>query len=191
MSYPILQDVKNYLGISGTDDDFLLGLQLTQAISIVESKTGRTFVCTADSSKTFYSDNRAIVNRRKFLLYDDLCALTSLTINGNAIASNKYRTDSDTPYGAIELFPTSDYFFEDYSTTEDPSSFVIVGRWAYSIDCPRDVFGAILRLTAFLYHQKDNAADYDRPVAFSNTLELSSSLPTDVVEILKKYERIF
>ena len=78
MSYPQLQDVKNYLSINSTDDDFLLGLQLTQAIKIFEELTGRVFVATTDSSRTFYSDDRAIVNRRKFNFYDDICSITSL-----------------------------------------------------------------------------------------------------------------
>lgn len=191
MSYPQLQDVKNYLSINSTDDDFLLGLQLTQAIKIFEELTGRVFVATTDSSRTFYSDDRAIVNRRKFNFYDDICSITSLSINGNAVASNKYRLPYQTPYSHIELFPTSDYFFENYSTTEDPSSFVVVGKWAYSEECPRDIFGALLRLTAWLYHQKDNAADYDRPVAFSNTLTLPVGFPSDVVEVAKTYARLF
>lgn len=191
MSYPQLQDVKNYLSITSTDDDFLLGLQLTQAIKIFEELTGRVFVATTDTSKTFYSDDRGIVNRRKFLFYDDICSITSLVINGNVIATNKYRLPHNTPYSNIEVFPTSDYFFENYSTTQDPSTFVITGKWAYSEECPRDIFGALLRLTAWLYHQKDNAADYDRPVAFSNTLTLPTGFPSDVVEVAKTYMRLF
>ena len=63
--YPQLQDVKNYLGISSTDDDFLLGLQLTQATKIFEELCGRVFAVTTDTSRTFYADDRGIVNRRK------------------------------------------------------------------------------------------------------------------------------
>jgi len=191
MSYPLIEDIKNHLSIASNTDDYLLALQLTQAIAIIESLTGRTFVSNSTSTKTFYTDNRSIVNNRKFVLYDDLCSITSLSINSSVIASNKYRVGDRTPYYAIELLPTCPYTFQNYSTNEDPSSFSITGNWSYSIECPRDIFGAIIRLSAWLYHKKDNAADYDRPVAFSNTLNLSRSLPSDVTEITSAYERFF
>lgn len=187
--YPQLQDLKSYLSINSTDDDFLLSLNLTQAVKVIENHTQRQFTCTQDTTKTFYSDDRFIVNNKKFLFNDDICSLTSLVINGNTIPSNKYRITGDIPFTAIVLFPSSSYFFENYSTTIDPSSFSITGRWAYSIECPRDLFGVILRLSAWLYHQKDNASDFDRPVSLSNTMALPVGIPTDVAEACYSYSR--
>lgn len=191
MSYPILDDIKEYLGIEREDDDYLLTVLLERAIKVFESITDRVFVCEEDTTKVFEVFDRGVVSNRKFILYDDLCSITSLEINGTVLDPSKYKAIDSAPYTSINLYASSPLYFINYSSTSDPTEFEITGKWAYSETCPNDVYGAIVRLTAWLYHQKDNAADYDRPVAFSNTLQLSVGLPSDIVEISKIYKRLF
>lgn len=193
MTYPIFQDVKIYLGIDRSEDDFLIATFLNQAISIVESYTGRKFAGGSATNKVFYTDDRAFLNEKTFLFFDDISSVVSLSINGNLIDPAHYivhKPDSE-PAIKITLKNVCPYRFSNYAFDEDASQVVVNGIWTYSLNCPQDVFGAIVRLTAWLYHQKDNAADYDRPVIFSDKIALPVGIPNDVTMILSGYMRYF
>lgn len=194
MTYPIFQDVKIYLGIERSEDDFLIATFLNQAISITESYTGRKFVGGNAASKTFYTNDRAFINDKTFIFFDDISNVVSLTINGNLIDPTHYivhKPVSEEPAVKITLKNICPYRFSNYAFEEDFSEVVVNGVWSYSTNCPQDVFGALVRLTSWLYHQKDNAADYDRPVIFSDKITLPSGIPNDVTMILNGYMRYF
>ena len=68
---------------------------------------------------------------------------------------------------------------------------VVTGRWAYSVTAPDDIRHATVRLAAYLYRQKDNAAgDLDRTVVVGGTTILPAVFPHDVERMLRPYRRV-
>jgi hypothetical protein len=192
--YPILKDLKTYLSIETSKDDSLLTDKLNQAILSFENITGqRKFVSDSLTTRIFYSNQRNVKDSKTFFFLDDCCFVQSLTINGNIINPNHYIVFdvNDTPLTKITLLNACPYNFTNYSTTEDFSTIQIEGHWSYSIKCPVDVSGTIIRLAAWLYNQKDNAADYDKPVAFTMISKLPVGVPTDVIFTAQIYLRYF
>lgn len=58
------------------------------------------------------------------------------------------------------------------------------------LSIPADVEQATLRLVAFLYRQRDNSSDIDRPVLTSDGVTIMpSNLPQDVQQLLRNYAR--
>lgn len=188
--YPIFQDVKYYLGVERNEDDYLIATLLEQSVKLFESLTGRTFVSSVEN-KTFYAGDRIFLSKNKMLLLDDLCSLSTLTIAGENVPLDKIILPSEIPYGTIILKNSSPFYFYNYSATDDPSEIIINGSWSYSTTCPADVFSAIIRLTAWKYHQKDTGADYDRPVIFQDKVATPIGIPNDVMDIIKIYRKAF
>ncbi|MGB3988074.1 MAG: hypothetical protein WBK67_00020, partial [Minisyncoccales bacterium] len=60
----------------------------------------------------------------------------------------------------------------------------------YSATAPLDIQHACVRLTAFLYRQKDNSADIDRPMITGDGVTIMpTNLPADVTRLLDRYKR--
>lgn len=183
--YPQYQDVKLYLGISSSDDDALLVVTLKRAIATFENLCGRTFALVTEA-KFFDGNSEQVLNwRTLFPRDDDVYAITELKIDSIVVPTNEYYIDGR----KICLDVTSNFSFKQYASSPH-ASIKVTGSWGYSDTIPDDVFGAIVRLTAWLYQQKDNAMDLDRPIAVSNAMLLPAALPSDVVEIAKIYRRL-
>lgn len=192
--YPTLKDLKSYLSVATTKDDSLLTEKLNQAIITFENVTGgRKFVSETLTTRIFYSDQRNIKDSRTFFFLDDCCHVQTLTINGNIVNPNHYivKDTYDLPLTKIVLLNVCPYDFNNYSNTEDFSTIQIEGHWSYSQQCPLDVHGSIIRLAAWLYNQKDNATDFDRPVSFTMLTSLPVGVPADVIYNAKRYMRLF
>jgi len=192
--YPTLKDLKTYLSIETNKDDSLLTSKLTQAIVSFENIVGgRKFVSDALTTKIFYSNQNNFIDTRTFFFLDDCCHVETLTINNNIINPNHYIVfdSSQTPLTKIMLLNACPYNFSNYSVIENFSTIQIEGHWSYSIKCPEDVHGSIIRLASWLYNQKDNAADYDKPVAFTMLSRLPVGIPSDVIFTAQTYMRYF
>lgn len=184
MAYTTLPDVKLYLGIetSNTNDDALLTELIAQSQQMIDSFTHRTFEAEADTIHYFsYGD----ISGLTLFLDADLCQITKIT-NGDAtlVPDTAYMTEprNRTPWYAIYLRPGGSVL---WSATDD---IQIEGRWAYSVAAPQDIARATIRLTAFLYRQKDNSMDLDRPVASQDgVILMPSSLPSDITKTLAPY----
>ncbi len=187
--YPTYQDVKLYLNITTTRDDVLLVSFLKRAIAIFENLARRTFLPTTQT-KCFNGDSKEIVSWDVlFLRTEDLLSVTELTINGEVVPSNEYFLEGGSPYYKIRLSQESDFSFNDY--TVDPHNTVcITGSWGYDANVPEDVFHAIIRLTAYLYAQKDNAMELDRTTTMSNGSVIPAGIPNDVERVAVFYRRI-
>ncbi|GIV82782.1 MAG: hypothetical protein KatS3mg051_2136 [Anaerolineae bacterium] len=190
MAYATLAELKAYLGITGTTDDMLLTDLLVRSQAIIDAATQRTFEATADSTR--YLDAVEDVDGRVLWLdrVGDLAQITSITNgDGSSVASSEYVTEprNQAPYYAIQLKASSSVAWT-YSDSPE-NAIAITGRWAYSVTPPDDIVHACIRLAAYLYRQKDNATDLDRPVIAGNVTLLPAQLPADIQSLLAPYRR--
>ncbi len=185
MAYANLSNLKDYLGITTDGDDNLLSDLLTRAAGVIDAYTGRHFEAET-ATKYFNSDD---TYGQELNLYGyDLLTVTKLT-NGDGveIASANYRLfpRNDNPKWIIRLDEDYSWEFDD-----SDSEISVAGTWGYSAAAPADIQHACVRLTAFLYRQKDTSADIDRPLITGDGVTIMpSSLPSDVTRILDRYKR--
>lgn len=188
-TYPTFQDLKLYLGINTDKNDAILVKTLKRAISTFENMCGRSFIPKAEVR--FYDANgeEVISHKRLFIRSGDLISVSELKIDNEIVPSSEYFFTDAIPHFALSLKASSDFSFKYYSTTPE-RTISITGSWGYQDEVPDDVFGAIVRLASWLYQQKDNAMELDRPIAMSNAMILPSSLPADVEGISMFYKKV-
>lgn len=189
MAYATIDDLREYLGLVESDHDALLGRLLDSAQAYIDAYTGRTFEASADSTRTL--DAIKDVEGRLLWLGGDLCAITTVT-NGDAVvvATNEYTTEPRNygPYYALKLLASSG---KAWTYTTDPEDAIsIAGKWAYSLTAPDDISQATIRLAGWLYRQRDNAGEGDRPVVAGNATILPSRLPADIEAMIGRYKVI-
>lgn len=191
MAYTTLIAVRRYLGLDDANcDNTLLQALITDSQSVVDAHCERTFEAAADGVR--YFDAASDVDGRMLRIRDlDLAQITSITHGNGAytLTASDYTTlpRNAPPYYGILL---RRLYTQTWEYTADPEDAIaITGRWAYSVTAPRDVVRATERLAAYLYRQKDNAADLDRPVAVGGATLLPQQLPADVRKLLAPYVR--
>ena len=179
MAYTDKTAVKAYLGIVTTDDDALLDVLIPRAQAIIDAKTGRTFEAASDSVR-YFSD--CDVSGATLYLDHDLCAITSI-VNGDGEPLTEYTTDprNRKPWYALTLKDGA------WSTVND---IAITGKWAYMQQADASIQHIAIRLTAWLYKQKDNHTDMERTTVVGNMTILPSRLPADIDELLHPYRRL-
>lgn len=190
MAYTTLAAVKAYLSIPTTTDDALLTELIARAQGILEAQTARIFEASIDSTKRFDALRDVSDDRRTLYVKPDLAQITSITNGDDAtVASTAYVLEPrSAPYYALRLKASSGVAWTYATDPEDAIS--IVGRWAYSVNAPTDIQQACIRLAGWLYHQKDTAADIDRPmVTPEGSTLLPGRLPADVLAIIEPYKR--
>ena len=186
MGYASSTQVKDYLGIASTVvDDNLLEDLIDRAEGLIDAYTGRRFEA-ATETRYFTVDS---TDGQDLLLFgEDLLTVTKLT-NGNAVevTSGNYRLfpRNDSPKWLIRLDESQSWSFSD-----GDSEISVAGTWGYSATAPADIQHACVRLTAFLYRQKDNSADLDRPLITGDGVTIMpTNLPADVTRLLDRYKR--
>ena len=188
--YATVEQLKHYLGITTGTDDALLSSMLARAQTMIDTHTRRTFEYGTAAARTF--DAVADVDGAVLWLDTDLCAITSVTNgDGVAVTSGQYVTEPRrvTPYYALRLLSSANVAWT--YTTDHEGAISIVGKWAYSATAPEDIAHCALRLAAWLYRQKDTAADLDRPIlAGDGNVILPMALPKDVLDLLKPYRKV-
>lgn len=187
MSYTSIAEVKDYLGISSDTDNVLIEALIERAQAIIDNYTGRKFEAET-ATKYFSADD--IDGKFLYLYGYDLLSITTLT-NGDedttVITNTHYRLwpRNETPKWAIRLDDDTDWELYDFD-----SEIVVAGTWGYSAVAPDNITHACIRLTAFLYRQKDTSADIDRPLVTGDGVTIMpSSIPHDVKAILDGYKR--
>lgn len=185
-AYPVFQDVKHYLGISNYADDALLVTLLKSAITMFENLCGRSFLIDTGTRYFSANDKDCVVKWNKLFLRDnEVLTVTGLEIDGAVVPTDEYYLEKGS---YIMLKNTSVFSFQEFS--EDPYHTIkVTGTWGYLYEVPHDVFWAIVRLTAYLYQQKDNTLDLTRSVTIANAGEVPSALPTDVLAVANIYRR--
>lgn len=188
MSWPSLTTIKQYLGITTTNDDAVLQLLADQAKTKIETFCGRRFV--AQSMTRTYDEAYVDLYVRGDRLYldDDVISITQIT-NGNGViidsADYVLEPVNMTPKAIIRLRGANAWIAWPDRDIE------IVGLWGYSTIPPLDVQHAYLRLIGYWYRQRD-AQVYD-VTAFPETGQLivPKGMPPDIVQDLTPYRRIW
>ena len=194
MAYTTTALVKTYMGITTATDDTLIGTLIVRAQAIVDNYTHRTFEASANSTKFFNA--RSDVYGRTLYFNEGLEAATITTItNGDAVVI-VVNTDcvtlpaNSTPIYGLTMLESSNYLWTTTPAGDNERAVSIVAKWAYSLTAPDDIVAATIRLTAFLYRQRESNADLDRAVSVGDGMVLMpGTLPADIAAILQPYIR--
>lgn len=183
--YASLADVKSYMGIAGNDanDDALIITLIERASGIIDGITDRHF---AGVTETKYFD--AVDGSVLWLFGEDLISIVSVT-NGDGtevpLSDCRLLPRNKTPKWGIEVMSPSSW------QVGAGKEIAVNGKWGYSETPPPDIVHATVRLTAFLYRQKDTSADVDRPLVTGDGVTIMpTGLPSDVKSLVSKYRRI-
>ena len=175
--------VKTYLDISGTGDDTLGATLVTRASAMIDRYCRRVFTA-ASATRLFDVPHGATL-----FLDEDLVSVTTLTNgDGTVIASTDYvlKPNNITPKFAIKLRETASTGWRGSSTTGEYQAISVLGSWGYSASPPDDVVQAAVRLTAWIYRQRDAPfGQTARPEI--GVIETPLSMPPDVVKILAPF----
>jgi hypothetical protein len=186
MAYTTVGDVKQYLGISESTDDALIGTLIDAAQQAIDTYCRRTFEASADSTRYFdYSPQ--CIQGPDLWLDEDLCAITSVTNGDSVVVASTERTTvprNETPYFKIRLLSDSGvtWTYDD----EWMDAIKVIGKWAYSEEAPNDIAQACKRLASFYYRGKD-APLTDVTAIEAGVVIRTPDIPADVRAILKPY----
>lgn len=192
MAYATKAQVKQYLGIpSGTtSEDDLIDDIIDRVQAFVNSYTGRLFEASADTTRKFDAKRDTSDNRLMLTFDHDLVSITSITNgDGTSVTASEYVMipTNYSPKFAIRFKASANKY---WTYEDDPEEAItIVGRWCYSLTAPLDVEQAVIRLTSYIYRQKDNAGEFDRTILAGNSTLLPTQIPRDVLEYLHPYIR--
>lgn len=183
MAYTTTAQVKEYLNITGAGDDALIARLITAAQSAIDQYCNQPFEATADTTR--YFDDLDLNGSTLYLDYPLVSVTTITNGDGEAVESDDYKLQprNRPPYHRIITINDGSW----YASEEDEIS--ITGRWAYSLTAPADIVQACIRLTSFLYRQRDTSADLDRTVITEGVTLLPGALPQDVLTLLANYVR--
>ena len=190
MAYITLAEIKAYVGIptATTTDDVILTSFIASAQAAIDAYCHRTFEAAADAERTF----DAIDDTDGATLYvDEICSITSITNgDGVVVAADEYVTEPRrvTPYYAIKLLASSSKSWTYDTDHED--AITVDGKWAFSTAAGNDIKQACLRLTAWMYRQRDTNAEVDRPIFTEAGVILPSAIPSDVKALLNPYRKL-
>ena len=191
MAYCGVDELKEYLGVTGAADDAMLLTLLSAAQRTIDSYCARTFEATADTVRTF--DSQRDVDGYTLTVDSDLCSITSIVNgDGTTISNSHYVTEprNETPYYAIRLKVSAGKVWTSTVAGDSENAITITGKWAYSTSAPSDIAHVCKRLAAYIYRQKDNAGDLDRAVIAGNSTILPAQIPSDIKLMLAPYRRL-
>lgn len=195
MAYCAATDIVDYGGFPSTDNaPAVLTPLITRAQAIIDSYCGRTFEETSsDGTARYYDFNDVAQDGVTLMLEKDLCAITSVAVGSDTVASSNYTTlpRTDKPYYAIRLKDNSTNSWDVETSDGDwENAIVVTGKWAYSSSCPADIAHACVRLTYYLYKQRETDADMDRPLLTNDGVTIMPTrLPADIMQVLNRYKR--
>lgn len=189
-AYVSVEELKEYLGITKVDPDLdnFLQDQISRAQKMIESATQRIFIADTDTTRTFSDHDCISSDHREIYLDHDLCAITSV-LNGDdevvPLSSIITYPRNSSPFSELHIDKTADIRF---AYQEDTTKTVrITGRWAYGLEVPEDIKQATIRLSAYIYRQRDNAQDLERTIVIGGQVLLPPDLPSDIKTILMPY----
>jgi hypothetical protein len=186
--YTTLNIVKNYLRISASTDDDLLEDLITTASRMIDDHCGRRFV--AENETRRYDATGPHIIGRLLLLDDDLLSLTTL-INGDGSEIDAedviLRPTNSTPCFGISLKQSSGLAWTYDDSPEGAIS--VEGEWGFSENAPEPVAQAAIRLTAWLYRQRDTGVEGSAGVRVDDRGGAipPARLPRDVIDLLSPY----
>lgn len=184
--YTSVDEVKDYLGITGTGDDRQIERVVAAAQQKIDNYAGFTFEATSDTTRYFDAVGRHIDGNT---LYFDTWLYSATTVtNGDStvITSGQYALieRNRAPYFAIRLLSQSGKLWT-YSS-EWMNAISITGRWGYGIQAPDDIQQAATRFAAWLYRQRD-AQMFDVTVIEPGVILKPQAIPVDVRHTIDAY----
>jgi hypothetical protein len=175
MTYTTATDIRNYMGLHGTDEESLLNVLIGAAQSAIDDYCHRTFEALYDTTRTFAAQYAA---QGAFLLLDaDLCVLTSVT-NGDGTTldpASYVLVTQDPPYEALRLRPEAGITWQ--------GTISVTGRWSYSLSPPASIIQATREYVAFLYRAGDTQGERLRR-------GVETGLPLHLRQLLAPYQRL-
>ena len=187
MAYLSTADLKQYLSITGTADDALLGSCITRAGSAINAYCRRRFEATAETR--YYGQFYERVAGTLLFVDDDLLGVDTLvngdgaTIPSGTAAGYWLEPRNRAPHYAIRL--KSSYTWS-FNTDQEIN---VAGTWGYAATVPPDVQQAALRYSAYLYHLRSQQG-YDVTVnADMGIVTVPEGMPKDVAVMLAPYRR--
>jgi hypothetical protein len=204
MSYCAVSDILDYGSFTTTDAGLLLGTLIPRAEAIIEAYTGRIFECsTAETSTRYYEIGDVLDDGLTLMLDNDWMGVDSGATDGTNVikagdtnlASSNYvylPRNSSGPYYAIQMKENSPQNWDALTSDGDyEQSISMKGFWCYSKSAPADIAHACVRLTYWIYRQRQTDADLDRPLLTGDGVTiLPTRLPHDVCSILDRYKRV-
>lgn len=188
-----VDDIKLYLSIAEEDDgDDELLAQIVDAVNEwIENETGRIFADPGVDATRYFRKDR--IDRNGILWVDtDLASITSITNgDGETIDTDDIETWplNETPIMGIRILDSSSNY---WNFSYNDSKVAVTGRWAYSLTVPSRAKQAAIRLAAWTYRQKDNAADIDRPILTGDgSVLMPSRFPDDIATWLEGMRKHF
>lgn len=193
MTYCSVNDVREYLGISGAADDALISALVDRAQKSIEQYTDRAFEASSDTTRYFTVGEDT--EGDTLYLDEDLAQITSVTTDADGDADSLTQDThyialprNITPYHALRMLSSSDY---DWTYTDDPEMGIeVTGRWAYSVTAPDDIVHACVRLAAYYYHQKDAQVFDTLAQPDAGIITIPQGIPADVKRMIYNYRRI-
>lgn len=185
MTYCSVSDVKTYLGIEDDEDDLLIGALIDRAQAAIDAYKGRSYESPSDT--TLYFDAVADVDGSVLLFGAHVAATISAIKNGDGttVSSGQYVTlpRNHGPFFGVKLLASSGvaWTYED-----DPEGAIeITGRWGASVTPDANIVQATIRLTAYLYKQRDmiNQGTDSERVADGVVIR-PGKIPADVLALL-------
>lgn len=187
---------------ASSDNVLLYSNLIDRAEGIIESYTGRFF--SADSNNSEVGSTAVPVSRSfdadqdisgAYLYFDrDICSIETVT-NGDSgastIPSSNFVTEprNEAPFYAIKLLTSGGSLWTWSVDVED--AITVAGVWAYSKTAPDDIKHATLRLTHWLFKQREASYDADRPALTDmGMVIMPGQIPADVARILAPYRTI-
>jgi hypothetical protein len=177
--------VKTYLAITGTGDDTLGALLVSRANDMIDMHCRRSFLAVTETRT--YDVPPGVT----LWLDKDLLSVTTLT-NGDSVviaaASYVLLPANVLPKQAIRLRDLATIVWSSSSSLGSEQVISVAGSWGYSTTPPDDIVHAAIRLTAWLYKQRDAPFGMTaRPDI--GVIDVPSDLPVDVKRILAPYVR--
>jgi len=192
MSIVTVAEVKAYAKISSSSDDELLGTLIPASEVFVRTHTRRKL--TPQTQTRYYRQTQARIQGQLLLLDEDLLQLTGL-VNGNGATLQTSDVfleplNEGPPYSMLRMkYSTSVWSFNVDGTV------AVTGKWGYTDDpafteVHSELKQGIIRLTAWLYRQKDTSAAEDRPIVSPDGVTIMpSAIPADVMQWIDPHRR--
>ena len=191
MAYCTLAELTTYLGVSDSDDDALLGPIIDRATAIIDMRCKRTLVATSTSTRNFTVGRDTV---GPHLYFNDMCASITQVLNGDSsnteVTSAQYVTKPSNvgPFYGIKILRSASKVWQ--YTTDPEDAIAVTGNWAWFATLPDEVKHFCIRLSAFLYRQKDSNLDMDRPILTdAGVTLLPAGLNQDLTLLVKAYGR--
>jgi len=195
MAYITTTELKTYLGTTGTAEDTQLAAIIGRAQQQIESYCHRKFE--ESTGIRYYRENDLIPmidyptiggSGTVLLLDEDILSIETLSNGddtGTEITSTGYWLEprnantNGKPYQYIRLRSSKSWIFGT------DGEINVKGTWGYSTAPPEDIVQATLRLSAFIYRQRDSSVFDVTAIPELGVMTVPQGIPRDVTRILK------